>query len=317
MGSVENNIYLIIGGAGFLGKNLVIFLLARKVDVVVVGTRETYHPVGNEKYVKSIDEVTQCVGLDRCANLVIVDLAYASVPNTSFEDPINDFSRNLYNIIKHLEFAKYVKCRRYVYVSSGGTVYGDSKNVLLKEEDSNYPISPYGITKMACERYVQMYHVVHHLNTCIIRPSNVYGPEQKPFRGQGFIATTLALILLNKPAMIFGNGNIVRDYLFVKDFCSGVLDVILYGANGQTYNLGYGRGHSINEAIETINVVVSKEERHLNVCYKDDRPFDVKTNVLDIKKIQKLNGWRPEISFEKGIGITWQWMKKRHLVESL
>jgi UDP-glucose 4-epimerase len=305
----SDSTYLIIGGTGFLGKNLVKLLTARHKRTVVVGTGKNYHPVSSEMYIPAGELTIDSIPKKYRERLIMIDFAYASVPNTSFEDPINDFSKNLLNIIRYLDFAKAVRAIRYVYISSGGTVYGDTVAEQINEETANYPISPYGITKMACERYVHMYHFIDKLDTCIVRPSNVFGPFQKPFRGQGFIATVLALLFQDKPANIFGNGDIIRDYLYVDDFCNALMDVIEYGKNGEVYNVGYGLGYSINDVLKQINLIALNEGKVLQLNHLPPRPFDVKKNILDISKIQALNGWKPLMPLQKGLDRTWEWMK--------
>ncbi len=242
--------------------------------------------------------------------VAIVDFAYTSVPNTSFDDPIKDFSDNLYNVIRHLDFARVIKAARFVYISSGGTVYGESNSKPFSEDAPNFPLSPYGVTKLACERYVYMYNRLHNLPTLIVRPSNIYGPGQKPFRGQGLVATALGLAVKGEPIHVFGNGSHVRDYLYVDDFSKALINVIDQGEPGKIYNIGSGLGVSILDIVNQINRVLKEDNTELSVLSLPERPFDVHFNVLDIKEISQLNGWQPEVTLHTGIENTWKWIKE-------
>ncbi len=140
----------------------------------------------------------------------IIDLAYATVPQTSFLDPIFDLQSNLPSSIGLLEEVLQVgRLKTILYVSSGGTVYGQVSQLPITEETPTSPVSPYGITKLTVERYMLMYHKLHNLPAVIVRPANAYGKGQKPFTGQGFIATAIGATLQRKPVTIFGeNGNV-------------------------------------------------------------------------------------------------------------
>lgn len=312
MPSGSNNICL-IGGGGFIGTALRHYLSGLGYNITSIGRTlnvpltesEEYFSVREYSY-KQLQEI-----LGHTVYAAVIDLAYTSVPNTSFDDPVKDFSENLYNVIQHLEFTQTLKGSRYIYVSSGGTVYGDSEaNQPFHEEDPNFPLSPYGITKLACERYVYLYHRIHGMNTVIVRPSNIYGPGQRPFRGQGLISTALGLILKGEPIHVFGKGDNVRDYLFIDDFCAAMVDVLDHALPGGVYNIGYGEGHTILDIIHYAEKAVSASGFEMDIKYNPDRPFDVKYNVLDREKISSLNNWQPVTTLEAGITKTWTWIKE-------
>jgi UDP-glucose 4-epimerase len=273
--------YILLGGNGYLGTVFRKGIDNSKHRVIVVGREDidlhdaVYFSI--RRY--SLEQIRQVAELSQDA--IVVDFAYSTVPQTSFDNPVKDFSENLSAVIRHLEFALTIKAFKYIYISSGGTVYGNNSKKLINEESLTTPISPYGISKLACERYVCMYHTAYGLNTCIVRPSNIYGVGQKPNRGQGFISTALALAHENKPVKVFGDGSKVRDYLYVDDFCKALFQVITKGEFGKVYNVGSGNGHSVNEVIQVINEIICKEGRNLEVEYLPERPFDVNYNVLD------------------------------------
>lgn len=307
---VNERCYILIGGLGFLGRNFSCYLscLSYKFVIVEKGDLDVVHSRPN-KFSTAIENLKLTSHSDDF-EYIIVDFAYSSVPKTSFDDPVKDFTENLSNIIKHLDFALSIKAPKYVYISSGGTIYGNTNQDLIAENIPALPISPYGISKLACERYVNMYHHAYGLNTYIVRPSNIYGPGQKPFRGQGFVSTALALAYESKPIKVFGDGSNVRDYLYVEDFCQALAEIVQKGIPGDVYNIGSGLGYSINDIINEIDRVVLSEGKSLNVEYLEDRPFDVAYNVLDYKKLQTITEWQPAINLETGINQTWQWIKK-------
>ncbi len=303
---------LIIGGNGFIGRNLTRYFTNAGDKVTVIGRSVSYEPVAGESFYSIQETGLNLIAgyLNQSDDYVVIDLAYTSVPNTSFDDPVKDFSENLYNVIRHLEFAKRIPVAKYIYISSGGTVYGNVASSPINEDCSNFPLSPYGITKMACERYVNLYHQVHGLNTGIVRPANIYGPGQKPFRGQGFVSTALGLAYKGEPAHVFGDGTHERDYLFIDDFCDGLNDIIKHGQSGHIYNLGSAQGVSTNQVVARINDLLHNEQIMLEVQHYPNRPFDVRSNVLDYSKVNALNGWRPKTTFNDGIAITQKWIRE-------
>jgi len=302
---------IIIGGSGFMGRNLTRYLCDNGWPVTVIGRRTEYTKVADELYYSVTDGGLERLNskLDPSLFYVIIDLAYTSVPNTSYDDPVKDFSENLGNVIRHLQFATQIRTHKYIYVSSGGTVYGNVPDSPIREHAENFPLSPYGITKMACERYVHLYHKTHGLDVQIVRPANIYGPGQIPFRGQGIVATALGLAYKGEPVRIFGDGSHERDYLYIDDFCRALSDVIHYGLSGEIYNVGSSAGLSINQVVDHINLLLSSEGLTLQRQYLPGRPFDVHSNVLDCSRLRALAGWKPQTGFEQGLTITQQWIK--------
>jgi UDP-glucose 4-epimerase len=301
--------FILIGGNGFIGSWMRATLAAAGHEVIVVGrSASTDH---GHVYFSTIAMLEAYIATQPQGNsYVVIDLAYTSVPNTSYDNPVKDFSENLYNVIQHLDFALRIAARKFVYISSGGTVYGNVLMSPVHEQCENFPLSPYGITKMACERYVNLYHHTHGLNINIVRPANIYGPGQKPFRGQGFVSTAYGLAYKNEPVSIFGDGGHVRDYLYVADFCKAVMALIEKGEEGAIYNIGSGEGLSINQVVQAINHTLEEEQIELKCAYKPSRLFDVATNVLDSGKLMSVTGWAPETSFKEGLLITKKWIKQ-------
>ncbi|CAM3601413.1 NAD-dependent epimerase/dehydratase family protein [Thalassospira profundimaris] len=301
----------VIGGGGFIGKYLVKLLLASGRDVLVLGRRsERPLDLSTNAYYKPCDYADKN-NLRKC--LVdcdeIVDLAYATVPQTSFENPIFDLQANLPPSVALLEVANELNNLRCLIVtSSGGTVYGLSQVLPITEECATQPISPYGITKLAIERYALMFHLLSDLPVIIVRPSNAFGLGQKPFTGQGFIATAMGKVLKNEPVTIFGENGTIRDYVHVKDIALGILCAMDRGEAGEIYNIGSGIGRSNRDVLEEMRPIVEGSGFSIRSNNAQPRGFDVPTNVLSYEKLLKHANWQPEVSFDTGICEMWEGM---------
>ncbi len=285
--------------------------------VIVIGRSEEHQPAGTEKYYSvqeyTLDEIAAFLG---STSNIIIDLSYTSVSNTNILDPGKEFSDNLNLIVDNLRFARNVKTGKYIYISSGGTVYGKTNDEHINELHATDPISNYGVTKLASEKYVSMFCSLNKISFNILRPSNVYGPWQIPFRGQGIVATALGAAYNNSPVKIYGKGDNIRDYVFIDDFLQWLMAVIDRGENGEIYNAGSGKGYSIADILSIIQEVLAGEHQ-LNLQYLSERPFDVKRNVLDNKKIIAATGIAVSTGLEDGIKKTWDWIKAFMAVKKL
>lgn len=296
----------LVGGAGFIGTALAAELLSSGRDVVVFDRCSPRKTLSGVKYVPG-----DCRDIDHLAQVVsscqeIVYLIYATQPKTSFEDPLLDLQANVpvaVDLLRHLIGASVL--RRFVFVSSGGTVYGPVEQCPISENAGNHPISPYGITKLTIEKYAMMYWCVHGVPIQIVRPGNPYGPGQRPFSGQGFIATAIGSILQGKKVPIFGGGKTVRDYLYIDDLVKGIVSVMDGGRVGEIYNIGSGSGLSNIQVLESLHGLAKRRGYALNIENFPARGFDVPENVLDINKIFSQAGWSPTIDFAEGLERTW------------
>lgn len=292
---------LLIGGAGFIGSHLAP-LLAEKGGVVrVLGRAKVpQHKPSTIEYIQGdFNDVNLLEDLVR-RNDEVVHLAYATVPNTSFNDPLLDLNENLPPALRLMQLCvKYQK--RLVLLSSGGAVYGQSQTTMIAEDHPTLPISPYGLTKLTIEHYAYLFRVSHGLDYISLRPGNPYGLGQVPFRGQGFISTALALIAQNKAVQVFGPTGTIRDYLEINDLAAGILAAIENGKAGQIYNIGSGIGRSNLDVLNTLKQIVAKTGHRVETEFLPARPFDVAVNVLDSNKLRSISGWAPKINFQNGL----------------
>lgn len=305
---------LVIGGAGYIGVHLVSQLIATGRQVTVLGRSVTPRhnlPVG-VVYVAGdfANHALICDLLDE--HQEVIHLAYATVPNTSFENPLADLLQNLPPAVQLFSEAA-DRGAKLVLVSSGGTVYGEVDKLPIRETYPAKPISPYGVTKLTLENYAYLYAVTHGLKFVCVRPANAYGIGQRPFVGQGFIATAMASAMKEMAIKIFGKCGAIRDYLYVSDLASGIVSALEQGHLSETYNLGSGIGLSNMDVIEICKPLMYEIGREVRVEYLPERAFDVKANVLDSTKLQLDTGWKPLVGFKDGMIITRDWLVSQQI----
>jgi UDP-glucose 4-epimerase len=309
--SCMNTTALVIGGAGYIGAHLVPQLLATGRRVTVLGRK--IHPLHKVSpgvvYVAGdfAERDLICRLLD--THQEVIHLAYATVPNTSFENPLADL---LQNLPPTEEMFSEVAARggKLLLVSSGGTVYGHALKLPVGEDHPTKPISPYGVTKLTLENYAYLYAATHGLKYICVRPGNAYGVGQRPFVGQGFVSTAIASAIHGQPVKVFGKTGTVRDYIYVSDLASGIVSALDRGRLSETYNIGSGVGRSNKDVIHALMPLMQEIDANVNVEHLPERAFDVKTNVLDSTKLFDHTGWRPVVQFEDGLRRTRNWLRQ-------
>lgn len=306
----------VIGGAGFIGSEVTRQLSSTGRDVVVVGrsARATGELLSSAHYMVG-DYGDRGLVRRLCAECdEVIDLAYATVPQTSFSDPMFDMMANLPPSIGLLEEASHSRVKRVLIVSSGGTVYGAARRLPLVEDDPTQPVSPYGITKLTIEKYALMYHALHDLDVCVVRPGNAFGVGQRTGTGQGFVAAALAAACDGTPITVFGPRGTIRDYVYVTDIAAGILAALEHGVAGQIYNVGTGIGRDNMDIVEMLRRLIGPIGRTLDVRQAPARRFDVPANVLDSSKLERAAGWRARVDFEDGLGRAWEAVMSRATV---
>lgn len=297
----------LIGGTGFLGSSLIPILLKSGRTVRVIGRSKapvnplpegvTYMPgdYGDRAFLAQALE-----GMDEA-----VDLAYSTVPKTSFDDPVLDIQTNLPQSVNLFQLASELKMKRLVVVSSGGTVYGQARNIPIGEDHPTDPISPYGITKLTIEKYAHMFFRLKNLPVICVRPGNAYGENQKPFRGQGFVSTAIASILEGKEITLFGETGTVRDYIHADDIADGILAALDSGNDGETYNIGTGIGCTNRGIMEILAPLAAQSDMKIRLSIQPERSFDVKENILDCSLLKSHSGWFPRVALKEGLARVW------------
>jgi len=299
---------LVLGGTGFIGSHIVDALLEDghyvKVFDRTLKYTENKHPKQVEyiqaDYSDSFTLLEALKGVD-----VVIHLISSTVPSTSNMDPVADIQSNLVNSVKLLTVMKQAGVPRIIYFSSGGTVYGNPMQVPIPEEHPKHPISSYGITKLAIENYLYMYQKLYSLNVTILRLSNPYGPRQGHNGTQGVMGTFFKQILAGKPIKIWGDGSVVRDYIYIADAVSACMAALELEQSG-IFNIGSGQGHSLLDIIKTIENCTHKKA---DVVFEQGRGFDVKEVVLDISNAKHKLKWQPSYSLEKGAALYSEWLE--------
>jgi UDP-glucose 4-epimerase len=228
-----------------------------------------------------------------------------TLPQSSTENPAYDIETNVLASVRMLDGCVKHGVKRIMFSSSGGTVYGIPERTPIPEDHPNNPICSYGITKLAVEKYIALYHRLHGLEYRIVRFANPYGPRQKTLSSQGAVAVFLGNVLANRPITIWGDGTVRRDYIYIGDAVDACVRVSMGEFPSGIYNVGSGRAVQLNELVETIRNVTGKT---VDIKHTQGRKIDVPVNVLDISRISAALGWRPETSLADGIRKTWQWL---------
>jgi len=304
----------VIGGAGFIGRYVVEGLLERGRRVTVLDK--------NASAPRIFPAEVRCVCGDYGEGAVlrdaleeadeIINLAYATVPSTSVADPVRDILTNLPAAIGLFEFTTGRAVRKIVNVSSGGTVYGSAQTLPIAEGHPTDPISPYGVTKLAIEKYAFLYHRLKGLPIVTVRPANAFGERQQPFTGQGFVATAIASILRGEEVVLYGESGTIRDYIHVVDLANGIAAALEHGQSGSFYNLGSGVGRSNKEILDAIRPLARSAGLEVHVKVLPPRGFDVGVNILNSQKLEQETGWKARVSFAEGLERTWNWFYDNH-----
>jgi UDP-glucose 4-epimerase len=305
---------LVIGGTGYIGMHLIPDLLATGRNVTILGRKSTPPhtlPKG-VTYVSGDFSQRELIGALLDSHQEVIHLAYATVPNTSFENPLADLLQNLPPTVQLFSEVA-ARGRILVLISSGGTVYGEAIKLPIREDHPTRPISPYGVTKLTLEHYAYLYAVTHGLKFVCLRPSNAFGPGQQPFVGQGFISTAIASAMRGQSIKIFGQRGTVRDYIYVTDLVAGIIGALRNGHLSETYNVGSGVGLSNIDVIEAISPLMKAMGYTVSVEHLPERAFDVKTNVLDSTKLYEHTGWASQLEFADGLRLTCEWLRNHHV----
>jgi UDP-glucose 4-epimerase len=295
---------LVLGGNGFIGSHLVDRLLSEGHQVRVFDKYE-------EHYRKPLRDVEYCVGdfgnrgmLSEAMEGIdmVFHLISTTLPKTSNDDPAFDVQSNVIETIFLLEQSVARGVRKVVYISSGGAIYGKPAALPIPETCPTEPECSYGITKLTVEKYLALFNHLHGLDYVVLRPSNPYGSRQKPDGIQGAVSVFLGRVAQGKPIEIWGDGRVVRDYIFVDDLIDGIYKAAVMQTPSRIFNIGSGSGHSLNEIVAVIRQVTG---RPVDVVYKDRRSFDVPTIYLDIFRARQELFWMPAVSLEAGVEKTW------------
>ena len=304
----DSNI-LLLGGGGFIGTALSRRLCENSFNVHVLSK----HPPIREVEPNIIfhqgnlcDKEILVRVLPECKT--IIHLASSTTPGSSSRQPALEADKNITPTLRFLDILQSYNNFHIIFVSSGGTLYGDPESTPVNESSPINPLSFHGAGKVAMETFLRTFSTFTKKNTTIVRPSNVYGPKQSLRSGFGVIRTMLEHVRCGTVMEIWGDGTSVRDFLYIDDMLSALIRLIDFPHDNNTYNIGSGIGYSLNQLKEIIETVCGKR---LSAIYRPSRKTDVKTIVLDSSRLIKKTKWHPTVSLEQGIELTWKWLKNQ------
>ncbi|VVO65944.1 NAD-dependent epimerase/dehydratase family protein [Pseudomonas fluorescens] len=303
---------LIFGGGGFIGSTIADRLLAdgHSLRIFERPRVEPYREFATTEVVEwvtgdlmSQHDVNEAIdGMDAVLHLVSTTL-----PKTSNDDPVYDVQTNLVATLQMLNAMVEKRVRRIIFISSGGTVYGEPNYLPIDEKHPTDPQVSYGITKLAIEKYILMYQHLHGIKATVLRVTNPYGERQRVETAQGAVGVFLSRALKNDSIQIWGDGSVTRDYVYVSDVAEAFALALKYEGSHSVFNISSGTGVSINELIERIETVVGGA---IDKKYLPGRPYDVPVSVLDNALAAQELKWTPKVSLEDGLQLTSAWMKR-------
>ena len=305
--------YLVTGGAGFIGSNMVDELLRRGHSVVVLddlstGREENLAGVRSKVDFRagSITDLaavqSACSGVDYVIHLA----ARTSVPK-SVKDPLESNHVNIDGTLNVLVAARDAGVKRFVFAASS-SAYGETPTLPKVETMQPEPISPYGVTKFVGELYAQVFGRVYGLENASVRYFNVFGPRQDPTsQYSGVLSRFMLAVLRGESPVIYGDGQQSRDFTYIDNVVDETLRACeARGASGKVFNGGTGVRITLNEVIKLLEKITGKK---IHVKYDPPRAGDIRDSQADISLARKVLGYEPSVHFEDGLRRTWEWYK--------
>lgn len=303
---------LVTGGAGFIASHIADALIEQGHHVVIVDNMSAGKPSNINKKARFYQEDIR----SRAISEIFAEEKFDAVDHhaaqidvrKSVNDPGRDADINILGSLNLLENCVKHGVHKFVFASSGGTVYGENPRLPATEDDATVPLSPYGISKLTMEKYLYYYHSTYGINYSILRYGNVYGPRQDPHGEAGVIAIFILKILGGQAPVIFGDGSQLRDYVYVQDVVKANLLSLDLPLN--TYcNVGTGVGTSVNELFSIIRELTGFGH---GAEYTEARKGELMRNYLDYGRLNRLRGWKPEVNIKEGIAGTVEYFRNRN-----
>ena len=296
---------LVTGGAGFIGSHVVDVLINNGHEVVVVddlstGRRSNLNPAA--KFYQVDIRSPQLAEIFEKEQPQVIDHHAAQMDvRRSVEDPLFDADVNILGSIKLIELARKHNVERFIYISTGGAVYGEPEYLPCDEAHPINPICPYGASKHTVEHYLYMYQELYDLNYVVLRYPNVYGPRQDPHGEAGVVAIFTGQMLDGDQIVINGDGEQERDFVFVGDCARANLLALTTENSNTIFNLGYGKGTTINEIYTNLKNITGYEP---SVKHGPAKAGETRRIFLEASKAGKELDWKPTIGLEAGLRQT-------------
>ena len=302
---------LVTGGAGFIGSHVADGFLEEGHDVHVLDSFVT----GREENVPEAATLHRLdVREEETANLfkreqfdVLVHHAAQMDVRKSVADPRFDADVNVMGLLNMMEAGKENGLKKVVFASTGGAIYGEPDYTPQDESHPTRPLSPYGITKLASEKYLFYYHKQYDVDYVALRYANIYGPRQNPHGEAGVVAIFTQSLLEDAQPVIYGDGEQTRDYVFVQDIVRANKAALDYDGVG-VFNVGTARETSVNELFHHLKDITgaNASEKHA-----EGRPGEQRRSVIGYEKAQDLLDWSPQVMIEEGLHRTATWFEQR------
>jgi UDP-glucose 4-epimerase len=303
IGYTSHDGVLLLGGGGFIGSALAKRFSADGRQVYVLGsgapsaTNEAHWLQG-----RLDDPVLLARALPLCST--VIHLASATTPGSSANHPSHEID-NLAPSLRLLEALQAHPQTHLIFFSSGGTLYGNPQRLPVHEDDPAAPLSYHGAGKLAMEAMLHAFRARGQTVT-ILRPSNAYGPGQTLRNGFGLIRTMLEHVRCGTPLAVWGDGENVRDFIYIDDIAEACARLLALPHDNGTYNIGSGEGHTINE----VRIIVEQVTGiRLKTIHHPARGVDVKSVILDTSRLEARLLWQPETNLDQGIRQMWDWLR--------
>lgn len=310
-------IVTVLGANGFIGRHLAVALAEEDPDRLVRAfgfytdseLDNPSHPFANHSNIDIIRG--DFLNLHDVENAVqgssyVFHLVSTTNPATSSEDPFIDINTNLRASVELFQICARHKVKRVIFPSSGGTIYGNADKPVIDEDTVPRPISPYGITKLCIENYLRFFKVAHQLDYVVYRIANPYGHGQNIKGKQGVIPIFINNILSKKPLTIYGDGSMVRDYIYIDDLIKMIMASYNQPCLYSEYNLGSGSGIDVNSIVNALQSTVGDA---VEINYVKSPSTFVEKIVLDTSRFEKEFSVRADTSIKEGVALTWEYVK--------
>ena len=301
---------LVTGGAGFIGSWVSDAFLREGHNVVIIDDLST----GKKENLPKEAEFIECDirDFDSVEKIIsdfkpdIIDHHAAQIDvRKSVDNPMHDAEINIVGTLHLIESSLRHGVKKFIFASTGGAIYGEPEIIPADEKTEPFPISPYGTSKYAIEKYLGYYNYVHGFEYVALRYANVYGPRQNPHGEAGVIAIFCSRILSGSSCTVFGDGGQTRDYVYVEDIAKA--NLLSLNAPVGSYNIGTGIETSVNDLISELK---KSSGTDFEVHYGKERPGEVQSISLEAYQAEKVLGWKPSVNLALGIQQTWNWFNQ-------
>src|SRR5262245_35785385 len=302
---------LVTGGAVFIGSHVVDLYVEHGHEVVVVDNLST-------GYAANLNPAARFYPLDIRNPQALAEVFAHEQPTVvnhhaaqmnvrrSVSDPLFDAETNVLGSLNLIECAKRYGVQHFIYISTGGAAYGEPAYLPCDEAHPVNPLCQYGVSKHTVEHYLYVYRANYGLNYTVLRYPNVYGPRQDPHGEAGVVAIFTGQMLAGQPVVINGDGEQVRDFVYVGDCARANLLALTHAPDRGIYNIGFGRGTSVNEIFQALKPITGYQQMP---SYGPAKVGETYRIFLDAKKVGQQLGWEPQVTLEEGLTKTVEYFR--------